>query len=196
MPRPRRKPSAIKGQSDASNVRKAVRRSDPKVLDVVSQLPTDGSSDRRHFLFYQDEGGLRATDEANSPEDMIYYLGIIDICTPYNTAKKVEHFWKSMTENAVSPSTTCLMLSDGRQRTISCVDPNTYGARFLDFLMSVMRGGDMSRRPDGLLPVEPTEKQPVRPAQNDHGEVGNGPSPDVSPERSERPAIVGHLKAE
>lgn len=99
---PRRKPSAIKGQSEASNVRKAVRRSDPKMLDVVSQLPTDGSSDRRHFLFYQDEGGLRATDEANNPEDVIYYLGIIDICTPYNTTKRIEHFWKSMTENAVS----------------------------------------------------------------------------------------------
>lgn len=72
------------------------------MLDVVSQLPTADSADRRHFLFYQDEGGLRATDEANASMDVIYYLGIIDICTPYNTAKKIEHFWKSMTEDRVS----------------------------------------------------------------------------------------------
>ena len=91
----------FKGPSEASNVRKAVRRSDPKMLDVVSQLPTADSADRRHFLFYQDEGGLRATDEANARMDVIYYLGIIDICTPYNSVKKLEHFWKSMTEDRV-----------------------------------------------------------------------------------------------
>lgn len=97
----RRKPSTAKPASDASNVRKAVRRSDPKMLDVASQLPNADSADRRHFLFYQDEGGLRATDEANQNLDMIYYLGIIDICTPYNNAKKLEHLWKSMTEDRV-----------------------------------------------------------------------------------------------
>lgn len=90
----------VKGE--ASDMRKAVRRSDPKSLDVASQLPFSDTGDRRHFLFYQDEGGLRATDEANQPLDTIYYLGVIDICTPYNTAKRIEHFWKSMTEDRVS----------------------------------------------------------------------------------------------
>ena len=71
------------------------------MLDVVSQLPTADSADRKHFLFYQDEGGLRATDEANANLDVIYYLGIIDICTPYHSVKKIEHFWKSMTEDRV-----------------------------------------------------------------------------------------------
>lgn len=33
---------------------------------------------------------------------------------------------------------------------ISCVDPVMYGHRFLNFLMSVMRGGDLSLRPAGL----------------------------------------------
>jgi 1-phosphatidylinositol-4-phosphate 5-kinase len=76
------------------------------MLDVVSQLPTADSADRRHFLFYQDEGGLRATDEANVKMDAIYYLGIIDICTPYDTVKKIEHAWKSMTEDRVRPPPT------------------------------------------------------------------------------------------
>jgi 1-phosphatidylinositol-4-phosphate 5-kinase len=78
---------------------------------------------------------MRATDELNNSMDVIYYLGVIDICTPYNAAKRIEHAWKSMTENPV---------------TISCVDPVTYGHRFLDFLMSVMRGGDPALRPQGL----------------------------------------------
>ena len=104
MPASRRKPSTIKGGSEASHIRKAVRRSDPKMLDAASQLPNADSADRKHFLFYQDEGGLRATDEANQNMDVIYYLGVIDICTPYNTAKRLEHFWKSMTENRVSRS--------------------------------------------------------------------------------------------
>ena len=102
MPPTRRKPSTIKGPSEASDVRKAVRRSDPKMLDAASQLPSADSKDRRHFLFYQDEGGLRATDEANQSMDVIYYLGVIDICTPYNSVKKIEHFWKSLTEDRVS----------------------------------------------------------------------------------------------
>ncbi|EKD01538.1 putative 1-phosphatidylinositol-4-phosphate 5-kinase protein [Trichosporon asahii var. asahii CBS 8904] len=113
----RRKPSSVKAGAEAKT------------------LPQGGSADRRHFLFYQDEGGLQATDEQNQPMDMIYYVGIIDICTPYNLSKRIEHAWKSMTENAI---------------TISCVDPDTYGHRFLDFLMSVMRGGDTSLRPAGL----------------------------------------------
>lgn len=83
-------------------MRKAVKRSAPDPFDVTSQLPSEDSADRRHFLFYQDEGGMRATDEANQNMDSIYYLGVIDICTPYNTAKKLEHFWKSMTEDRVS----------------------------------------------------------------------------------------------
>lgn len=99
----RRKPSSIKVNSDASAVRKAIRRSDPKALvSASSELPTHDSADRRHFLFYQDEGGLRTTDESNQPMDTIYYLGVIDILTPYTNMKKLEHFWKSITEDRVS----------------------------------------------------------------------------------------------
>lgn len=105
----RRKPSSIKGNKEASAMRKVVRRSDPKALtSAVAELPTSDSADRRHFLFYQDEGGLRATDEANEPLDVIYYLGIIDILTPYNTVKKFEHLWKCLTEkDRVSDSSLC-----------------------------------------------------------------------------------------
>ncbi|WWC67217.1 uncharacterized protein I206_101124 [Kwoniella pini CBS 10737] len=183
VPPPRRKPSAIKQSAEASNVRKAVRRSDPKMLDVTSQLPSSDSADRRHFLFYQDEGGLRATDEANQNMDVIYYLGIIDICTPYNSLKKIEHFWKSMTED---------------RHTISCIDPINYGQRFLNFLQSVMRGGDKSLRPLGLeAPSRAAEdEQPVGeveqhlPIQGQSISVAQGINQSPTRSNSEPPAPI------
>ncbi|CAK9779780.1 SAICAR synthase-like protein [Cutaneotrichosporon oleaginosum] len=144
-----RKPSAVKSHAEAHSVRRAVTRSDPKsMLDasVNMRLPEEGAPDRRHFIFYQDEGGMQATDEQNMPMDIIYYLGIIDICTPYNFGKRVEHAWKSVTENPV---------------TISCVQPDVYGQRFFDFLQSVMRGGDVKLRPQGLEPPPECAGSPV-----------------------------------
>lgn len=94
-------------------MRRAIyRTSDPKRLDTI-QLPDDSDrqqhpsifSDRQHFIFYQDEGGLRATDEANEGMDTIYYLGVIDILTPYGPLKKVEHFWKGLKADRVRFST-------------------------------------------------------------------------------------------
>lgn len=89
------------------------------------------------------------------------------------------------------------VVANGGQRTISCVDPDSYGGRFLDFLSSVMRGGDISRRPEGLMPAEPTNQQPVAPAQAVNGTTlhGNGEIPREG-KAADRPAIVGHLKAE
>lgn len=149
-------------KGEAHDMRKAVKRSDPMTFDVTS-LPAEDSADRRHFLFYQDEGGLRATDEANQNMDAIYYLGVIDICTPYNLAKKIEHLWKSMTEDRVSRAFSDMKVCDSlkSQVTISCVDPDTYGTRFLNFLLSVMRGGDLSLRPPGLEAKDAVTEKPV-----------------------------------
>ena len=49
----------------------------------------------------------------------IYYMGVIDILQVYNGTKKMENFFKSL-------------VHDGK--TISAVDPDTYGKRFLGFL--------------------------------------------------------------
>ncbi|KIS00672.1 1-phosphatidylinositol-4-phosphate 5-kinase [Cryptococcus deuterogattii 2001/935-1] len=179
----KRRPSTKQGPSEASNVRKVVRRSDPKSLDVTSQLPSEDSADRKHFIFYQDEGGFRATDDVNQPLDTIYYLGVIDICTPYNTLKKIEHFWKSMTED---------------RHTISCVDPVFYGQRFYNFLRSVMRGGDKSLRPIGLEQVGPSEKPKVG-QDMDNREMPIGGANDThysTVQDGQQPSIVGHLKAD
>lgn len=97
----RRRRASLSGKdtaSEASVVRRVMLQSDPQAIGTTesSMLPDMDSTDRRHFIFYQDEGGFRATDEANRPMGTIYYLGIIDILTPYTTFKKLEHAWKGL----------------------------------------------------------------------------------------------------
>lgn len=105
-------------------MRRAMRESEPK--EGAVQLPEKDTGDRQHFLFYQDEGGLRATSEANEFMDTIYYLGVIDILTPYSLLKKVEHCWKGLQAD---------------QHKISPVPPEEYGERFFAFMRAIMRGG-------------------------------------------------------
>lgn len=150
-------------------MRKAVRRSDPKALtSATAELPTSDSADRRHFLFYQDEGGLRATDEANEALDVIYYLGVIDILTPYNTVKQLEHFWRSLTvKDRVSVNFPLKSLANADllpyQHMVSCVPPDEYGNRFLAFLASFFRDSDVSLRPRMEFKTKAEEKEESKP---------------------------------
>jgi 1-phosphatidylinositol-4-phosphate 5-kinase len=102
----RRAPTLAKGKGPASPeaaaLRHAMRQSDPKALQA-DQLELEGedAGERAHCVFYADDGGLRGTDEANSPANDIYYLGVIDILTPYNGLKKLEHFWKGLKADRV-----------------------------------------------------------------------------------------------
>lgn len=95
--------------ADPAIVRRAMRNSQTKSFGEGKnpiKLPDEDTSgnDRAHFLFYQDEGGLRATDEFNDPLDTIYYLGVIDILTPWGPAKKLEGVWKGLSADRVSSS--------------------------------------------------------------------------------------------
>ncbi len=87
-------------------MRKAVRTSAPERVDAQSgssRLSEDDTSiSGQADLFHEDEGGLRAKDGYNQPLDRIYYLGVIDILTPYNTRKKLEHLWKGLSHDSVS----------------------------------------------------------------------------------------------
>ncbi|CAK5268600.1 unnamed protein product [Mycena citricolor] len=131
--------TAIKGSARVSSpeaiaMRRAMRESDPKRLGHgrgTLRLPEEDTGDRRDFLFYRDEGGLRATDEANDPTETIYYLGVIDILTPYSMAKKLEHFWKGLRAD---------------RHKISPVEPTEYSERFFEFMKAIMRGGSGGER--------------------------------------------------
>ncbi|KAJ7716827.1 1-phosphatidylinositol-4-phosphate 5-kinase [Mycena maculata] len=128
--------AAAKGGTspEAIAMRRAMRESDPKRLGHgkgTIRLPEEDTGDRRDFLFYQDEGGLRATDEANDPLDKIYYLGVIDILTPFSIVKKLEHFWKGLSAD---------------RHKISPVEPVEYGDRFFAFMKAIMRGGGGGER--------------------------------------------------
>jgi 1-phosphatidylinositol-4-phosphate 5-kinase len=126
-----RRPVRSKNEASAATaMRRAMRQSDLQELAPETHLP-EASADMEHFIFYQDEGGYRATDESNRSLDMIYYLGIIDICTPYTFFKKVEHFWKGLSAD---------------RHKISPVPAEEYGDRFYEFLKAVTRGGDGGER--------------------------------------------------
>lgn len=131
---------------EAIAMRRAMRASDPKRLGKHTiRLPEEDTGDRQQFVFYQDEGGLGATDEGNQPmEDTIYYLGIIDILTPYGISKRVEHIWKGLQADRVglSPFLFFDCVTDiSHQHKISPVPPNEYGDRFFSFMKDIMRGG-------------------------------------------------------
>ncbi|EDQ99005.1 phosphatidylinositol phosphate kinase PIPK5 [Laccaria bicolor S238N-H82] len=82
---------------EAIAMRRAMRSSDPKRLGKHTiRLPEEDIGDRLQLIFYQDEAGLRATDEGNEGLDVIYYLGVIDILTPYSLVKRAEHLWKGL----------------------------------------------------------------------------------------------------
>lgn len=128
----RRKPTQLKRDADASAVRQAVQRSDPKALSHKNALPEQDTSERRMFIFYQDEGGFRATGDENEDVGVIYYLGIIDILTPYTCVKVLENFFRGLQHD---------------RHMISAVPPVEYGDRFMAFIYSIIRGNDESKRP-------------------------------------------------
>ncbi|KAK4514265.1 uncharacterized protein ATC70_001856 [Mucor velutinosus] len=105
-------------ESKADIVRKAIRQANPVQLDS-SQLPETPSDERKYCVFYSEDGGFKSTDDNNQTTDKLYFLGVIDILTPYNYIKKCEHFIKSFTQN---------------KNTISAISPELYGQRFIHFI--------------------------------------------------------------
>lgn len=81
--------------------------------------------ERKFCVFYEDEGGFRATDPHNIPLDEIYYLGLIDIFTKYGIKKRLETFIKSMGLD---------------KKKISAVNPVYYADRFLRFVTKSIKG--------------------------------------------------------
>ena len=47
----------------------------------TSKMPDEMLEERKHFIFYSDDGGFRASHDDGAPGEEIYYLGIIDCLT-------------------------------------------------------------------------------------------------------------------
>lgn len=184
-----RKPTQVKRDADASALRKAVQRSDPRALGGKHELPEHENSEKRMFLFYQDEGGMRATGDNNEDLGVIYYLvrplvlltvsGVayspsaghhrhphaVQLCQADRALLEGSQAQQGPSSGpSIFLEPTPLTLRTG-QHMISAVPPREYGDRFLAFIKSSIRGNDVSTRPQ-MFEHEPKrdtdqEKSPV-----------------------------------
>lgn len=102
-----------------SGTKSELRKTNPRDIDRVVDLPVDVFPGRSKYIFYGHDGGIRSTNENNEPMPQIYYLGIIDCLTNYSLKKKLETFWRSLSHN---------------RSTISAIPANEYGNRFVKFI--------------------------------------------------------------
>ncbi|EUC53616.1 1-phosphatidylinositol-4-phosphate 5-kinase its3, partial [Rhizoctonia solani AG-3 Rhs1AP] len=131
-PTPRRQPSKAK------TAKYEIQTTGTELAE--QDLPIAHPEQQARFIFYADDGGYRATGEDNRPMGTVYYLGVIDILTPWNTKKKLEGLWKGLSAD---------------RHKISPVHSHEYGERFFSFLKAVMRGGEGG---ETFLPKEDREK--------------------------------------
>jgi hypothetical protein len=100
-----------------------LRIMDYSLLIGLHQVPEGGEcgdpNAAESCAFYSDAGGFRSSFATNTPGPEIYYLGIIDILTPYTLKKRLEHTFKSILHPKAS---------------ISAVRPALYARRFLSFM--------------------------------------------------------------
>lgn len=110
-------PGANISRTKVAELRRALATASPTAFSAVDFVLDEFR--RKDSLFYGDSGGLRATNEANEPLSEIYYLGVIDCLTPYSFVKRIETFWKGMSEP---------------RGAISAVPAEEYGDRFYKFI--------------------------------------------------------------
>ncbi|KAJ2997134.1 hypothetical protein NUW58_g753 [Xylaria curta] len=113
---------AANGESRAT---RTMRQTSDRMPDELAEGHSRGG------LFYNDDGGLRATHEDNTAGEEVYYLGVIDCLTHYGMIKKIEHFWKGLS-------------SDRTQ--ISALPPDEYGDRFLKFMSGITMSPEEAAR--------------------------------------------------
>lgn len=74
--------SKLENARKAKELRQIIRKEKPIRLDQsTSKMPDELLEERKHFTFYGDDGGFRATHEDDREGEEIYYLGIIDCLT-------------------------------------------------------------------------------------------------------------------
>jgi len=115
-----RTPSKLEHARRVRELRETVKKERPVPMEAATDIMPDEAN--RKGFFYKDDGGFRATTQDNQASNRIYYLGIIDCLTRYNTLKKLEHLWKGM---------------GGDEPHISAIPPLRYGERFIKFISNL-----------------------------------------------------------
>ncbi|KAL1875945.1 hypothetical protein VTK73DRAFT_9656 [Phialemonium thermophilum] len=129
-----RTPSKLENMRKARELRQMIKAERPVPLgQSSSRMPDEleNNQSKQGFIFYQDDGGFRATHEDNTPADEIYYLGVIDCLTHYGIVKKIEHFWKGLSHD---------------RSQISALPPDQYGDRFINFISGVTMSAEEAAR--------------------------------------------------
>ncbi|KNE64139.1 hypothetical protein AMAG_19114 [Allomyces macrogynus ATCC 38327] len=147
--------------SRADAVRRALQQPEIVAADRISalQLPPVNSRRGHKSLFVADNGGILATDQQNRPGTELYFLSIIDILTPYNATKKIEHAFKSVTQD---------------RHQISAVNPVEYGKRFVAFMKGLVgtpAAWPVEQRPPALNTAATAPGM----LENTEGNGGGGP---------------------
>ena len=77
-----RTPSRLENARKAKELRHIIKKEKPVPIDqTIDRMPEQLQGDKKGFLFYSDDGGIRATHDDGQPGEEIYYLGIIDCLT-------------------------------------------------------------------------------------------------------------------
>ncbi|SLM37097.1 phosphatidylinositol-4-phosphate 5-kinase its3 [Lasallia pustulata] len=127
-----RTPSMIENARNARELRQVIKREKPVPMDKsTSKMPEEMLEERKDFVFYNDDGGFRATHEDGRPGEEIYYLGIIDCLTHYGVVKKAEHVWKGLSKD---------------KALISPIPPRDYGDRFIKFITRITKTREEAER--------------------------------------------------
>ncbi|KAI9217438.1 hypothetical protein BC828DRAFT_351500 [Blastocladiella britannica] len=80
---------------------------------------TDQENANRTLPRVHAPGQMRSEDEAGQLGPELYFVSIIDILTPYNWTKRIEHVFKSVAHDS---------------NAISAIRPDKYGKRFVAFM--------------------------------------------------------------
>ena len=81
-----RTPSKLENARKARELRHIIKKEKPIPIDqTIDRMPEQLQGEKKDFLFYSDDGGIRATHEDGHPGEEIYYLGIIDCLTHVST---------------------------------------------------------------------------------------------------------------
>ncbi|CZT00330.1 related to phosphatidylinositol-4-phosphate 5-kinase [Rhynchosporium graminicola] len=143
-----RTPSKLENIRKARELRQIIKQEKPIPMGQISSRMPDHLEEntaKREFTFYSDDGGFRATHEDNSPGEEIFFLSIIDCLTHYGTVKKLEHFFKGLSQD---------------KKLISPISPEPYGNRFIEFIEGVTKSPEEAARE--------AQEEALRPAPKTH----------------------------